>query len=133
MAAHQHKKMVVFSKYVEGIMRQISDSHAILQNLQDKPGDLDIIKRENARISGILHVLANKLEENPRESEDYQYLLTPTKYYLENYDFFREIDTVSLLYSEDPMRLKRIRFAILGALDEKNLVGHMRAFLRGLE
>jgi len=133
MAAHQYKKMVVFSKYVEGILRQISDSHAILKSLQDKSGDLDVIKRELARITGTLQVLVNKLEANPKESEDYQYFLSPSKYYLENHDFFREIETASLLYSDDPMRVRRIRFAILDALDEKNLIGHMSAFLRGLE
>jgi hypothetical protein len=132
MAAYQYKKMVVFSKYVEGILRQISDSHTVLQNLQDKPGDLNIIKKELAKITGILHVLVNKLEVNPEESSDYRHFLSPTKYYLENYDFFREIDTVSLLYSDDPMRLKGIRLAILDALDEKNLMGHTNAFLRGL-
>ncbi|TBR25462.1 MAG: hypothetical protein EPO63_01810 [Candidatus Nitrosotenuis sp.] len=133
MAVCQYKKMVVFSKYVEGILRQISDSHTVLKNLQDKPGDLDIIKRELARITGILQVLTNKLEANPKESEDYQYFLSPSKYYLENHDFFREIETVSLLYSDDPMRLRGIRLAILDALDEKNLIGHTSAFLRGLE
>jgi hypothetical protein len=133
MAAHQYKKMVVFSKYVEGILRQISDSHAILKSLQDKSGDLDVIKRELARITGTLQVLVNNLEANPKESEDYQYFLSPSKYYLENHDFFREIETASLLYSDDPMRVRRIRFAILDALDEKNLIGHMSAFLRGLE
>jgi len=124
--------MAVFSKYVEGIVRQIINSHAVLQNLKDKPGDLDIIKKELAKITGILQVLTNKLEANPVESEDYQYFLSPSKYYLENYDFFREIDTMSLLYSEDPMRVRGIRLAILDALDEKNLIGHMGAFLRGL-
>lgn len=124
--------MVVFSKYVEGILRQISNSHTVLQNLKDKPGDLDVIKKELAKITGMLQVLTNKLEANPEESTDYQYFLSPSKYYLENYDFFREIDTVSLLYSDDPMRLRGIRLAILDALDEKNLIGHMSAFLRGL-
>ena len=133
MAAHQYKKMVVFSKYVEGILRQISDSYTVLQNLQDKPGDLDIIKRELAKITGILQVLTNKIAANPKESEDYTYFLSPSKYYLENHDFFREIETTSLLYSDDPMRVRRIRLAILNALDEKNLIGHMSAFLRGLE
>jgi hypothetical protein len=103
-----------------------------LQNLADKPGDLDVIKKETAKITGLLQVLTNKIEANPAESTDYQYFLSPSKFYLENYDFFREIDTVSLLYSDDPMRLKGIRLAILHALDEKNLIGHIGAFLRGL-
>lgn len=124
--------MVTFSKYVEGLLRQISGSYTLLQNLNDKPGDLDIIKKELAKITGLLQVLINKLEANPEESSDYQYFLSPSKYYLVNYDFFREIDTVSLLYSDDPMRLKGIRLAILNALDEKNLMGHISAFLRGL-
>lgn len=124
--------MVTFSKYVEGILQQVSDSYTLLQNLRDKPGDLDIIKKELAKITGLLQVLANKLEANPEESSDYQYFLTPMKYYLENHDFFREIDTVSLLYSDDPMRLRGIRLTILDALDEKNLIGHISSFLRGL-
>lgn len=124
--------MTVFSKYVEGILRQISDSSTVLQNLKDKPGDLDVIKKELAKITGLLQVLANKIEANPEEAADYQYFLSPSKFYLANYDFFREIDTVSLLYSDDPMRLRGIRLAILDALDEKNLIGHIGAFLRGL-
>ncbi|HEY8110512.1 MAG TPA: hypothetical protein VIG05_06575 [Candidatus Nitrosotenuis sp.] len=124
--------MAVFSKYIEGILQQISDSNAVLQNLNDKPGDLDVIKKELAKITGLLQVLANKLEANPEEASEYHYFLSPSKFYLNNYDFFREIETVSLLYSDDPMRLKGIRLAILDALDEKNLIGHISAFLRGL-
>ncbi|QLH08905.1 hypothetical protein [Candidatus Nitrosotenuis sp. DW1] len=124
--------MTAFSKYIEGILQQISDSHTVLQNLKDKPGDLDVIKKELAKITGLLQVLANKIEANPEEASDYQYFLSPSKFYLANYDFFREIDTVSLLYSDDPMRLKGIRLTILDALDEKNLIGHIGAFLRGL-
>jgi hypothetical protein len=124
--------MAVFSKYIEGILQQISDSNAVLQNLNDKPGDLDVIKKELAKITGLLQVLANKLEANPEEASEYHYFLSPSKFYLDNYDFFREIETVSLLYSDDPMRLKGIRLAILDALDEKNLIGHISAFLRGL-
>ncbi|WKT57503.1 hypothetical protein QVH35_09005 [Candidatus Nitrosotenuis chungbukensis] len=124
--------MTAFSKYIEGILQQISDSHTVLKNLKDKPGDLDVIKKELAKITGLLQVLANKIEANPEEASDYRYFLSPSKFYLENYDFFREIDTVSLLYSDDPMRLKGIRLTILDALDEKNLIGHISAFLRGL-
>lgn len=124
--------MTVFSKYIEGILQQISDSNAVLQNLKDKPGDLDVIKKELAKITGLLQVLTNKIEANPEEASDYQYFLSPSKFYLGNYDFFREIETVSLLYSDDPMRLKGIRLAILDALDEKNLIGHISSFLRGL-
>jgi hypothetical protein len=37
---------------------------------------------------------------------------------------------MSLLYADDPMRLKHLRLEILDALDEKNLIGHIKPLLR---
>jgi hypothetical protein len=117
-------------EYLKNVLRQIDDSYTLLQNLKDKPGDLDITRHELAKITGILNALVNKLETNKQELSDYQHLLSPMRYFLENYEFFREMDTMSLLYSEDPMRLKNLRLTILDALDEKNLIGHIKAILR---
>ena len=125
--------MVVFSKYVEGILKQISNSYTLLANLKNKPGDLDIIKKELAKITGLLQVLTNKIASNPEQSEEYRHILPSAKYYLENHDFFREIDTMSLLYAEDSSRLNSLRLSILDALDEKNLIGHITAFVRGID
>jgi hypothetical protein len=36
---------------------------------------------------------------------------------------------MSLLYSTDPMRLKNLRLTILDALEEKNLIAHIKAIL----
>jgi hypothetical protein len=117
-------------EYLKNVLRQVDDSYTILQNLKDKPGDLGIIRHELAKITGILNALVHKLEANKQELDDCQHLLSPMRYFLENHEFFREMDTMSLLYSEDPMRLKNLRLIILGALDEKNLIGHLKAILR---
>jgi hypothetical protein len=122
--------MAVHDEYLKGILQQIHDSHTAISNLKDKSGDLDVIKRDLAKISGLLQVLSNKIESNKQEFSEYEYLLSPSRFFLENYNFFREIDTMAPLYSDDPMRLKNMRLTILGALDEKNLIGHIKAFLK---
>jgi hypothetical protein len=116
--------------YLKSILRQVGDAYATLQDLKDQPGDLNIIKRELAKITGTLHVIIHKLETNKQELHDYQYLASPAKYFLENHEFYREIDTMSLLYADDPMRLKHLRLEILDAIDEKNLIGHIKPILR---
>jgi hypothetical protein len=130
MVLTETKKMVTPDKYVKDVLEQIDDSHTVLLNLKDKPGDLEIIKRETARITGTLQALSTKLGANKPEFSEYQHLLSPIRVFLENHDFFREINTMSLLYSEDPMRLKNMRLIILDALDEKNLIGHIKSILK---
>jgi len=126
----EENKMATFDEYLKNILRQVDDSHTLLQNLKDKPGDLDIIRREIAKITGLFQATINKLKTNKLELSDYQHFLSPMKYFLENHDFFREMDMMSLLYSEDPMRLKHLRLTILDALDEKNLIEHIKNILR---
>jgi hypothetical protein len=130
MVLAKTKKMTTYDEYLRGILQQIDDSYTVLSNLKDKPGDLEIIKRDLAKISGLAQALSNKLASDKQECADYQFLLLPLRFFLENHDFFRELDTMSPLYSEDPMRLKNIRLTILDALDEKNLMGHIKAILR---
>lgn len=121
--------MTTYDEYIKGILQQVDDVYTLFSNLKDKPGDLDIIRRELAKVTGLFHALTNKLEANT-EFADYEFLLLPTKYFLQNHEFFREIDTMSLLYSEDSLRIKNLRLTILDALDEKNLIGHIKAILR---
>jgi hypothetical protein len=122
--------MTTYDEYMKNTLQQIADSYTIFQNLKDKSGDLEIIKRELAKITGILQALANKLEVNKQEFSDYQHLSLPIRHFLQNHDFFREINIMSLLYSDDPMRLKNLRLVILDALDEKNLIEHIKAILK---
>lgn len=130
MVLAKTKKMTTYDQYLKGVLQQIDDSHTLLSNLQDKPGDLEIIKKDLAKITGLLQAMANKIETNKQEFSDYQYMLSSIRFFLENHDFFKEINTMSLLYSDDPMRLKHLRLTVLDALDEKNLIGHIKAVLK---
>lgn len=130
MVLAETKKMATFDEYVRGMLKQIDDSYVLLQNLHDKPGDLDIIKREIAKITGLLQALGNKFQTNNEDLSEYEHIKPPLVYYLGNHEFLREIEIMSLLYSEDTMRLKNLRLTILDALDEKNLIGHIKLILR---
>ena len=114
--------MTSFVDYLRGILEQILESNQILKNLQDKLGDLEIIKKEISKINGLITVVINKLEASDNSSDDFVSLLSAGKYYLENYDFTREIETMSKLYSNDSNRLKNIRYTILDSLQDKKLM-----------
>lgn len=111
-----------FENYLKGILSQVIDSYKILEQLKDKPGDLEIISRELAKITGLLHVIVNKLESNADTSDKYVKLSTAAKFYLENYSFDREIESIAKLYSEDSNRLRNIRHTILDSLQDRKLL-----------
>ena len=114
--------MVSFDEYVKGILKQVLDSQQILLELEDKPGALKIIKNELLKINGFLRVIVKKINFSNIQSDSFVKLSKRSKYYLENYDFEREIDTMSNLYSTDPNRLKNIRLKIIESLQDKKLI-----------
>ena len=114
--------MSEFESYLNGILSQIKDSVKIFEDLKDQPGDLDIIKKELAKINGLFHVAVNKLDAIDNRSDKYVEFSSAAKYYLENYSFEREIETMSKLYSDDSYRLRNIRHSILNALSDKKLL-----------
>ena len=114
--------MVDFENYLRGLLSQIKDSIKIIDDLKDMPGDLDIIKKELVKINGLLKVIVNKLDVIDNKSDKYVELSSSAKYYLENYSFEREIETMSKLYSNDSYRLRNMRYAILNALYDKKLL-----------
>ena len=124
--------MTSFDDYLQGILEQILESNHLLKNLQDKLGDLEIIKKEISKINGLITVVINKLEASDNSSDDFVSLLSAGKYYLENYDFTREIETMSKLYSNDSNRLKNIRYTILDSLRDKKLMEKIETISRKL-
>ena len=88
------------------------------------------MRRELAKINGLFIALANKMDANKQELTDYMHILSPIRKYLKNHEFFREIDTMSMLYSDDPLRLKNLRISILDAMGENNLLEHIKSILR---
>jgi hypothetical protein len=124
--------MTSFDDYLRGILEQILESNQILNDLQDKLGDLEIIKKEISKINGLITVVINKLDVSDNSSDDFVSLLSAGKYYLENYDFTREIETMSKLYSNDSNRLKNIRYTILDSLQDKKLMEKIDTLSRKL-
>ena len=114
--------MVSIDEYIKGVLKQVIDSYQILLELENKPGDLKIIKNELLKINGFLRVIVKKINSLNIQSDSFVKISKRSKYYLESYDFEREIDTMSNLYSADPNRLKNIRLKIIESLQDKKLI-----------
>jgi len=111
-----------FAEYLKGVMRQILDSYNIIIQLDDEPSDLAIIKKELSKIRGQLTVLKNKLKSKEYQSDDLVTLYKVSLYYTETYDFSREINLLSQIYYNDPLRLKNLRLVIIESLNDKKLI-----------
>ncbi|WOV93223.1 MAG: hypothetical protein R1F52_00855 [Candidatus Nitrosoabyssus spongiisocia] len=122
--------MPTHHEYLLNILQQIIDSVTLLESLPDKPGDLDIIKREHAKIVGLMISISHRM--NDSQYTEYLQLLDMLKLFTSSFDFSREINTMSELYSDDPHRLHNIRFKILDALNTNNLIELIKKTLRDL-
>ena len=98
--------MVNIDEYLKGILSQILASHKILTELEDKPDDLGIIKKELSKIRGLLQVIHNKLDEKKYQVDHLVTLFKVSGYYIDTYDFTREIEILSQVYFNDSNRLK---------------------------
>ena len=114
--------MTTIDVYLQGILKQILESYRHILDLKDRSGDLEIIKTEILRINGFFKVIVKKIESSQIQSDTYVKLLKQTKHFLSNYEFEREIDTMSILYSDDPNRLKNIRLKIIESLQKNDLI-----------
>ena len=124
--------MVDFDNYLKGLLNQIFESYQLLTNLEDKTGDLEIIKKELAKIKGLLQVIINKLNSIDNNSNDCVELLSASDSYVKNYDFFREIETMSKLYSEDPHRLQNLRQTIIDSFNDGKLIEKIESLMEKL-
>jgi len=114
--------MEMIDEYLHGILKQILESYRHLLDLKDKPGDLEIIKIEILKINGFFKVIIKKIETSQIQSDTYVKLLKRTKHFLSNYEFEREIETMSILYSDDSDRLKNIRIKVVESLQDNKLI-----------
>jgi len=121
--------LINFDNNLNEVLSRIKGSYQILEHLNDVPGDLEIIKKELAKINGLLQVIVNKLENIDNSSDKYVKLSSAAKFYLQNYSFEREIETMSKLYSDDPNRLKNIRNSILESLQDKKLMEKVESII----
>jgi len=115
--------------YLKGILSQILASHKILTELEDKLDDLGIIKKELSKIRGLLQVIHNKLDEKKYQSDHLVTLSKLSGYYIDTYDFTREIEILSQVYFNDPNRLKNLRVIIINSLNDKKMIQKLQDIL----
>ena len=121
--------MADIDDYLKGILSQILASHKILTELEDKPDDLGIIKKELSKIRGLLQVIHNKLDEKKYQSDHLVTLSKLTGYYIDTYDFAREIEVLSQVYFNDSNRLKNLRLMIINSLNDKKMIEKLQDML----
>ncbi|RDJ31046.1 MAG: hypothetical protein DWQ18_04360 [Crenarchaeota archaeon] len=124
--------MVTKDEYVKGILEQILVAYSTISAIKDKPGTLDNVKKEWLKIHGLLLALLNKLESFENKSDHFLDLQSSSEYYIQNYDFQREIDTMSPLYSDDVDRLKNIRIKVLESLHDKHFIDKIESIITKL-
>ena len=118
--------------YLKGVLGQVLDSYKILVELDDEPDDLNIIKKETAKISGLLHVIRNKLSEKKYQSDHLVTLRKLARYYTNTYDYSREIEYLAQIYDEDPNRIKNLRILIINSLNDKRMIEKFQTILNEL-
>ena len=116
-------------EYLKGILEQILNSYKILDGLDDNPNDLEIIKKETAKINGLLQVIHNKLNEKKYQSDHLVTLRKLSRYYITTYDYTREIEYVLEIYDEDPNRIKNLRMLIINSLNDRRMIEKIQTIL----
>ena len=114
--------MVTYNDHLKSILTQTLESYNHLKEIQDKPGDLENLKKEMLKINGFLKVITNKIDAEKIPSSDFRPLKTKFQQYLQNYSFEQEIETMVPLYSDDVHRIKNMRLKILEALEDKKMI-----------
>ena len=124
--------MVTYNEHLKKILSQTLDSYNALKEIQDKPGDLDHIKKEMLKINGFLKVATNNLDEYKITLSDFKNLKSKFEHYLENYFFEKEIETMAPLYSDDIHRVKNMRLKIIEALEDRKMMESMSDLIEKL-
>ena len=110
------------NEYFKGILNKILDSYAIIENLTDKPSDLQVLKIEMAKTMGFFTIIHRNLRKMDDKTHEFSILQKIVGGYLENYDFSREIDLLLKTYSEDQSRVKNIKLSVYKSLYDKELI-----------
>ena len=121
--------MADIDEYLKGILSQILAAHKILTELDDEPNDLGIIKKELSKIRGLLQVIHNKLDEKKYQTDHLVTLSKLTGYYIDTYDFTREIEVLAQVYFNDSNRLKNLRMMIINSLNDKKMIEKLQDIL----
>jgi len=121
--------MVTYNDYLKGILEKVQIAYNTLEKLEDKPGDLDTIKKEISKIKGFFQVFITKTDNENNPLSDFSELKSKLEHYLDMYSFEKEIETMAPLYANDSNRLKNIRLKILESLSDKKLMNDIKYIL----
>ena len=124
--------MTNIDEYLKGVLEQVLTSYKILTELNDNQNDLETINKELAKIRGLLQVIHNKLSEKKYQSDHLVTLYKLSGYYIDTYDFGREIKILAEVYYKDSNRLKNLRMLIINSLNDKELIEKFQTILIGL-
>lgn len=124
--------VVTYIEHLKNILNHILDSYQILDEIEDKPGDLSKIEKEMLKINGFIRVVSNKIDPDNIPASDFKILRIKFSQYLENYSFETEIKTMASLYSDDMSRVKNMRLKILEALKSKHMIDDARELMDDL-
>ena len=110
------------NEYLNSILKKILNSYSIIDELSDKAIDLELLEVEVRKINGLLLVLSKKIISITNNSSDAKNLEKNIVYYIQNYDFLREINLLLNTYSEDSLRVRNIRQSVIKSLNENKLI-----------
>jgi len=110
------------NEYLNSVLKKILNSYSIIDELSDKAIDLELLEVEVRKINGLLLVLSKKITSVTNNSSDAKKLEKNILYYIQNYDFSREINLLLDTYSEDSLRVRNIRDSVLKSLNENKLI-----------
>ena len=110
------------NEYLNSILKKILNSYSIIDELSDKSIDLELLEVEVRKINGLFLVLSKKVTSLTNNSPDAKNLEKNIVYYIQNYDFLREINLLLDTYSEDNLRVRNIRDSVLKSLKENKLI-----------
>jgi len=121
--------LVTIDEYLKEILGQILASYKTLTELNDNPNDLEIIKKELSKINGLLQVMRSKLDGKKYQTDRLVALYKLATYYIDTYDFTREIEILGQVYYKDSDRLKNLRLLIIDSLNDKKLIEKLQTML----
>ena len=124
--------VVTYVQYLKNILTHIVDSYHILENIEDKPGDLAKTEKQMLKINGFIKVVSNKIDPDKIPSSDFKIIKLKFSEYLTDYSFEKEIETMAPLYSNDVSRIKNMRIKILEALKNKHMMDDVKELLNNL-
>ena len=114
--------MVTLSDYIKNITIKTLESITAIENLDDNSESLQILKIEMKHVNGYLTIIIRKLENRDNISDLHSELLKSSINYLNENDFFRELEQIDEIYSNDSNRIKNIKKLIINSFYKKKFV-----------